>query len=240
MGMFSYCCNGCGHELHEGEAVRIDGRSGVYDGYGGLGEQIKDYDNPPSCWHNACYQKASYIDKKANKPSKHAENQGFGPACLEFLPDYDPSVSIQYMVYFEVWDEDKGSDIIHLCQDNGKYLLLSENEYEKAYSKFNRSTWQDWELSNSVSEMTEEEKTRSYQDRRDFVESKIGMKRPERIAAKFESLEQALGIANNFLPECDFYLIITGKQARIEGAVYMRRKYKDSDQVKYKIGEDRK
>jgi hypothetical protein len=238
MGMFSYCCNGCGHELHEGEAVRIDGFSGLYDGYGGIGEHISDYNNPPSCWHQACYQKAPYMEKKANKPSAHADNQGFGPGCLEFLPDFDPEASNEYMVHFEIWDEIKGSDILHLCQDSQKFMLLSENDYETEYSRFNQSKESaEWfESLHSMPSMSEEEKTKFYQKRCDYVESKIGMKRPERVAVRFSNLEDSLEAANALLPKCNFYLIVRGIQGKIGGAVYVRKKYGDTDQVEYEIG----
>ncbi len=233
--MYSYCCNGCGHELHQEELVRLDGATGIYDGYGGIG--IFGENHATCCWHEACYQKASFMEKKANKRSAHADNQGFGPACLEFLPNFEPSKAIEYSVYFETYDEAKGSDIIHLCKA-GEYLLLSENDYEAAYSEFNRKQASDAWFSalGSVSTMSHEDKNAFYQQRVEYVESQIGMKNPNRIAATFTSLEQALEITNNFLPDGNWYLIVSGKQGKIQGAVYIRRKYDDDDNVEYQIG----
>jgi len=49
MGMFSWCCKGCGYELIHGETVRLNGQKQVYDGYGGLADI--DFDDV-SAWHD--------------------------------------------------------------------------------------------------------------------------------------------------------------------------------------------
>ena len=87
MGMFSWCCKGCGQELHEGELVRLNGSKGIYDGYGNAGGySYEDSEVEPYAWHEACYQKATDKQKLDETPSKNAPNQGFGRARIEFAP----------------------------------------------------------------------------------------------------------------------------------------------------------
>jgi hypothetical protein len=84
MGMFSWCCKGCGDELAEPEKVRIAGFNGVYDGYGVVsgddgGEFDTQGENFPA-WHQRCYNQATPEQKLDESPSLDAPNQGFGQA----------------------------------------------------------------------------------------------------------------------------------------------------------------
>ena len=79
MGMFSWCCKGCGHEIHEGELVRMNGCVGIYDGYGRAGGfDYQGASGEPSCWHECCYKNATTEQKLDDSSSKYASNQGFG------------------------------------------------------------------------------------------------------------------------------------------------------------------
>ena len=82
MGMFTWCCKGCGDELIMDEKVRIAGISGTYDGYGRVNEEDGgEYDTQGEdrpCWHQRCYDQASDKEKLDDTPSKYGDNQGFG------------------------------------------------------------------------------------------------------------------------------------------------------------------
>lgn len=106
MGMSSYCCKGCGHELKEGELVRLNGCVGDYDGYGRAGGFDHLEGGTPIAWHNRCYVGASVEDKLDETPSKHASNQGFGFAALENVDGYDSQAKTTYqaVVYVDHYD----------------------------------------------------------------------------------------------------------------------------------------
>ena len=82
MGMFSWCCKGCGEEICQGEFARLNGRKQVYGGYGD-----GDHDEYVA-WHQRCYGAATKEQKLDDNPSKRAKNQGMGAARLRFLEGY--------------------------------------------------------------------------------------------------------------------------------------------------------
>ena len=92
MGMFSWECKGCGHEMHGGELVRMNGHVCEYDGYG------NGHNDEPICWHEICFQRANEGYKRCKIPSKHGNNQGFGMRALEFMEGYDPDAKTLYTV----------------------------------------------------------------------------------------------------------------------------------------------
>lgn len=107
MGMFSFICKGCNHEIKQGEYVRLNGCIGTYDGYGRAGGyQYSDSNKEPSAWHNRCYNKAPDQQKLNEEPSKHAPNQGFGIACLENQENYEPEAKTIYqpIIYVDHYD----------------------------------------------------------------------------------------------------------------------------------------
>lgn len=109
--MFSWVCKGCGHELVQGELVRLNGQEQLYDGYGGSAASVCDYN--PSAWHNRCYLKAILDANLDETPSNSAPNQGFGEPKLEFLPGFKDNDVIKYTVTVNCWyqiGEDKYAD----------------------------------------------------------------------------------------------------------------------------------
>jgi hypothetical protein len=117
MGMFSWCCKGCGQELVAGELCRLDGCKGEYDGYGRCGNFDYDCGTAPAAWHQTCYQKATPEQKLDETPSPHAPNQGFGPAHLEFVPGYDPQAETKYIVTYETWKSLYIDEILETWED---------------------------------------------------------------------------------------------------------------------------
>ena len=105
MGMFSWCCKGCGHELVTSEYVRLNGCKGTYDGYGGCSggfDWSKSGGGSPVCWHEACYHKAPAEARLDESGSRHAGNQGFGNAALAFLKGFDENKEILFKPVIDV------------------------------------------------------------------------------------------------------------------------------------------
>lgn len=241
MGMFSWKCKGCGHELIERESVRLNGQVQEYDGYGGSAannlllnayfHRLGDYD--PSAWHNRCYKKASRPHQLEESASSHAPNQGFGPSKLEFLSGYDETVSVDEFTvvvngYYSSDNGDSRQFDYHLT-NNGK--LEDQREYYQRYEaaaevhEFDYDAWK---------EMSDAEKEAQHQQRKVELETALGSAMPQTNAKAFASLQEAIDAVDAVLPELpaelngEYDLTIYGKQGNIEGAVYQRsvsRKY---------------
>lgn len=239
MGMFSWCCKGCGHELKEDEYVRMNGCKGVYDGYGRNtgGFDYHEADSEPACWHELCYQQATPELKLDETASRHARNQGFGHAALEFLRGYDPKAVYKYSIYIEIYYDNPDSFEQHRCyivKQGNSYVLQNQDCYEKLYSDANANA-EEWYLS-LPKDISHEELERQSLAQQVMIEEKIGMQSPVRNSHVFESFDEALLVAHQLLPNGNCYLCIFGESAGIEGAVYVFERYKDNEKVTYQIG----
>jgi len=209
MGMFSWCCKGCGHELHEGELVRLNGCEGQYDGYGGVGGRSGssreydygsgsgscDFELYPSAWHVRCYNAATDKEKLDDSPSKHASNQGFGLACLENLQEYDAQDELGFKAVVRVEKHDEESnhkEMWHVVDGE----LKDQEKYERLYSKVNGDDNGERSIAKHIWDKAEEvwPDREQYQklasEARDFIENHIGMKSPERCSQSFDNFEE--------------------------------------------------
>lgn len=240
MGMFSFCCKGCGHELHEQELVRMNGCVGEYDGYGCAGGyNYGDSRNEPSCWHEACYKKATPDQKLDESPSRHAANQGFGPSCLEFMEGFDPKTETTFSILFDLTIEKDGKFVdeeAYVLEHGTSFRLESQNKYDALYAAVNTDEEADEWYMNLPPDISMEDLEKVSLERMNDIEAKIGMKNPKRNAAKFDSFEKAVEIALLLRPEGDYYLSITGQQGILLGTVYVRQRYKGVDKIEYEIG----
>ena len=96
--MFSFRCLGCDTDLREGELVRIDGQRQVYDGYGG---SAADPGQPGPCWHEFCYLRIPFAEKR-DDDSPPCREQGFGYNRIQFLPGYDEDAPMTYFAFMDV------------------------------------------------------------------------------------------------------------------------------------------
>lgn len=219
MGMFSYVCKGCGQELIEGELVRLNGCKGTYDGYGGAGG-FEDDTGSVAAWHERCYKKATQQQRDDESPSKSAKNQGFGPAHLEFLPDFNPDNKTTYFVQL------RGRTVADM-QSQVKYresmLLLTTRGWADAH------VWEE----NHASETEDGPRPAGFEDVED----------PHDIYRMFESLDEAIsaGMARATAHDPDeFTLYVFGGQTVPEledfaqGIVY---EYERKEIVKFSYGE---
>ena len=219
MGMFSWECKGCKHELKEGEYVRLNGSIGTYDGYGRAGgfEYSGSYEEP-SAWHVRCYNNASVEDRLSDEPSEHAPNQGFGFAALENLKGYDPNaetkfIAVIYVIYVDHYDgEAEKTTKQQWYVVNG--VLADEHHYEALY-----------EAANGEGGITEE----MWKSRPSKVEDHIGMKRPSSNSEYNESFEETKRIVESLIPslpnpDWGYELAIFGKQGKIQGLCYQYNK----------------
>jgi len=225
MGMFSWCCKGCGNELSRGEYVRLNGCKGEYDGYGGNSggfnySSCSVDSNDPLAWHDLCYRSASSDDKLDETPSKHAKNQGFGPAKLKFIEGYNENNPTTYTVvlYSGINEWQFFYTNLEKLQDQNSYEKKYEIEVEKL--DFN---YEKWDL------LSEEEKKKVYIEERKKIEAIIGYPMPSENEKVFNSIEEAVSavdlVLSRDLPvECNgcYDLIIFGHQGDIEGSVYER------------------
>ena len=215
MGMFSWCCKGCGHELHEGELVRLNGCEGQYDGYGGAGgfDYGSGSGSDPSAWHVRCYNAATDKEKLDDSPSKHASNQGFGLACLENLQEYDAQDELSFKAVVRVDSYDSKTNRTYKEE---WYVvdeeLMNQMEYERLYSKANGGEGDEISYgtkmdicvrSESVAKHIWDKAEEVWNDRndreqyeklvyeaRDFIENHIGMKSPKRCSQSFDNFEE--------------------------------------------------
>jgi len=228
MGMFSWKCKGCGHELIERELVRLNGQVQEYDGYGGSAANNGDYD--PSAWHNRCYKKASRPHQLDESTSGHAPNQGFGPAKLEFLSGYDETLPIDEFVVVVnagVYEEGESLQFDFYYTNNGKLEDQREyrQRYEKAGEQINAQVEFDYDAWKNMSHAEKEISAKAHQAK---IEEILGSAMPERNAKKFSSLQEAIDAIDVLLPSLpaqlggEYDLTIFGKQGKIEGSVYER------------------
>ena len=240
MGMFSFVCKGCGHELKEGEYVRLNGCVGTYDGYGGAGGF--DYSGSykePSAWHIRCYNNASNEDKLNDDPSEHASNQGFGAACLENREHYDPEAKTVFQATIFVDHHDWKNELTIKQQwyvVDG--VLVDQERYESLYELANSITDKmcdelpdDWHSTTS-----DEDRRAFYQKVQETVENHIGMKRPCTNAQWFDDFEEAKRTVESLIPslsnpEWGYSLMIYGKQEKAEGLYYQYNKTPNWDTV---------
>lgn len=218
MGMFSWKCKGCRNELKQRELVRMNGCVGEYSGYGSAGgfEYSGSYDEP-SCWHVLCYNKANVEEKLDDSSSEYAPNQGFGIEALEFLPGFDPDVTIEnFVVSFDTY-EDGERQILYITP-NG---LLDELVWEKIHEKASEKYRSENDYPESLSSMTDQE-IKVWSDK--VIKARIeeaGGDLPSRLAIRFNSLQDALDEAAKFESSlCDYSLIVMAEQNKLHGCIY--------------------
>ena len=234
MGMFSWCCKGCGHELVTSEYVRLNGCKGTYDGYGGCSGGF-DWSNSggesPFCWHEACYQKAPAEARLDESGSRHAGNQGFGNAALAFLKGFDESKVIIFKSVIDVSHYDRETKEIkrwefYVVKTDSGYELQDYNAWRSSYDSYQDTFWDslpvDW-----MKKTSEEEQNRVFAERSEFVQNAIGMKSPKICAAVFDSFAEAKRTVESLLeslpnPEYGFSLCIFGTQGVLEGLYFQR------------------
>lgn len=241
MGMFSFVCKGCGHELKQGEYVRLNGSVGTYDGYGRAGgfEYSGSY-QAPSCWHMRCYNNATVEQKLNDDPSQHAPNQGFGAACLENLEHYDPEAKtvFQAVIFVDNYDfkAEKTTRQQWYVVDG---VLVDEYHYEKLYEAANGKggiTEKMFDERPVYSTTSDDEQQAFYQKIEEMVENHIGMKRPRTNAKWFDDFKETKRIVEALIPslpnpDWGYELAIYGKQDKAEGLYYKYNKIPNTDSV---------
>ena len=246
MGMFSFCCKGCDHELKRNEFVRMNGCKGEYDGYGrnnGGFDFDNCHDDQPICWHEVCYQKATNDQKLDETPSKYAPNQGFGYEALEFLKGYDPCVETTYNVRADrtIHEGDNWvqETLLLVKTDNGfafQDYALYERLYQEACDTPEEQAWYDSLPKDWYNSFTEEQQEKVFTERRIVIEAKIGMKNPEREVHTFDTYEEAVFVAKSLMPKGNCSLVVLGVQGKLTGAVYESYTEGDKNKVRYEIG----
>jgi hypothetical protein len=241
MGMFSWKCKGCGHELKEGEYVRLNGCVGEYDGYGRAGGFSYD-DEEPSCWHVRCYKNASDQEKLDDSPSRYAPNQGFGCACLENKKNYEPEAktTFQPVIFVDHYDDraEKTTKQQWYVVDG---VLVDQYHYEALYEAANGEGGITEKIYDEQSDdwyktTSDEEKNAFYQKIEEMVENHIGMKRPRTNAKWFDDFEEAKRTVEVLIPslpnpDWGYELAIYGKQEKAEGLYYKYNKTPKWDAV---------
>lgn len=220
MGMFSWKCKGCGHELKSNELVRMNACVGEYSGYGSAGgfEYSSSY-NEPSCWHVLCYNKASVEEKLSDISSKHAPNQGFGIQALEFLLGFDPDGVIEnYIPHFDTY-KDENRQILYITP-NG---LLDELTWEKIHEEVAEKYWEEHDFPDDVFSSWSKQEKDDWSDK--IIKARIeaaGGDLPSRSAMKFNSLQGTLDNAAQFESPSlgDYTLIVMASQNKLHGCVY--------------------
>jgi len=219
MGMFSWKCKGCGHELKTKELVRMNACVGEYSGYGSAGgfEYSGSY-NEPSCWHVLCYNKASVEEKLSDSSSEYAPHQGFGIEALEFLRGFDPDGVIEnYIPHFDTYRDEK-RQILYITP-NG---LLDELTWENIHEAIAEKYWNEHKFPEDFSSWSEQEKE-ALSDK--IMKARIeeaGGDLPSRSAIKYNSLQEALDGAAQFESPSmgDYSLIVLANQNKLHGLVY--------------------
>lgn len=247
MGMFSWCCKGCGHEIHEGELVRMNGCVGIYDGYGRAGGfDYQGASGEPSCWHEYCYKNATTEQKLDDSSSKHASNQGFGAELLFAKEGYDPQdeICFEAMVKVDSYDSETNrtyKEAWYVVDEE----LMNQMEYERLYSKANGG--EDDEISygtkmdicvrsESVAKHIWDKAEEVWDDReqyeklvyeaRDLIENHIGMKSPERCSQSFDNFEELKLLVERQVsklpnPDYGYEIYITAKtSSNVRGLYY--------------------
>jgi hypothetical protein len=219
MGMFSWLCKGCGHELKTNELVRMNACVGEYSGYGSAGgfEYSGSY-NEPSCWHVLCYNKASVEEKLSDSSSEYAPNQGFGIEALEFLRGFDPNIAVEnYIPHFDTY-KDEERQFLYITPDG----LLDEIVWEKIHEEVGEKYWSENEFPKDYDLWDDQQKS-DYSNQ--ILKSRIeiaGGDLPSRRAIKYNSLQEALDAAAQFESPSmgDYSLIVLADQNKLHGLVY--------------------
>jgi hypothetical protein len=225
VGMFSWCCKGCEHELCVGEYVRLGMHKEEYDGYGGSYEV--DYE--PVAWHQACYEAASTEEKLDETPSKPAPNQGFGSAKLAFKEGYDPKAPTTYtaVVYGSHSDRatKKYTRYQFLLTPNG---LEDEIAYDAGLEAFAEQYYKDNPPPEGVYKRPLEEMNAYFEKHHAIIVAQYGSS-PESRQLTFSTIEDCIKMVEEaietFLPAVltgVYTLTIFGTQGEITGAVYVR------------------
>lgn len=224
MGMFSYNCKGCGHELVTHEDVRLNGMRQLYDGYGGSASNAECYD--PVAWHQRCYEHATDKQKLDETPSKHARNQGFGPSKLEFRRDYNPAAETKYYPvvtgYFSNEDMTNNQRYTFYLTNSGK--LEDFEAHNKKWQSMLDTKYQ--AIEKAVAGGMPEEEYDAFSEQLDKgIEAEIG-KSPDQDIKMFDSMEAAIVAADALLgelPSClggVYELTVYGRQSvpNLDGA----------------------
>lgn len=240
MGMFSWACKGCGHDLKMDELVRMNGRKGAYDGYGGNGGfDWKDtyFDSEPACWHERCYRNATKEERADKTPSENAENQGFGFPALAFLPGYNERRKTTHNCVVYVREGDKRYEY-HLVKSGDGFGLQDQEAYDAAWEGYS-----DYEFPENYDDMTTAEREAFMCGIKDKFEQSTGLKSPKEHAVRFESLEEAKNAILPFLFLMqNYHLVIFGSQGKIQGQCYSRERWRSGengtfdDSVEYEHG----
>ena len=228
MGMFSWLCKGCGHELNKGEWVKVDGRRQVYDGYGGSAAEYGD----AIAWHCRCYDLAPVEEKLAETMSPSAPDQGMGFAKLEFMQGYDPSAPTTYsaIVYCRYFDVEKRLSYewqLHLTdkglEDEKDYQRRLETVFETISAERPEDWWKD------ILKKPQEELEALNAETSREAERRMGGPSPYRRTLQFSSIDECLAAVDRLIPsglpedvEGVYHLAIFGTQGEIDGVVYER------------------
>lgn len=220
MGMFSWACKGCGHDLKHGELVRMNGCRGLYDGYGGNsgGFDHENCDGEPVCWHERCYKRANTAERDDDTPSESASNQGFGYPALEFRKGYDEKAETTYKVVISTTTgtyPDLKRHEWHPVREGSGLVLRDHEAYKEAWDNFDDGTDPD--------NMTDEELDVWRKGLHERFEATTGMKNPKFNSVAFDSLEEAKKAADLLVREIPEYeLVILGEQGELHGQCYER------------------
>jgi len=235
MGLFSWACKGCGHDLKSGELVRMNGCKGTYDGYGGNSGGF-DHENcagEPVCWHERCYGRANTAERDDDTPSKNASDQGFGWEALEFLKGYKEQAETTYKIQISTRTGTYPDEVrheFHPVKEGDKLVLLDQKAYDE--------TWGNWdsgeEFPDNYFEMTEEEKDARHQRHHARFEAETGLKDPKVNSFSFASLDEAKEAVDHLVRDIkDYHLLILGEQGDLRGQCYERER-----RMKYRRGAD--
>lgn len=236
MGMFSWACKGCGHDLKTDELVRMNGCKGRYDGYGGNsgGFDSENCDGDPVCWHERCYQRANTAQREDDTPSEGASNQGFGYPALEFLKGYKDAAETTYEIVVSNWAgvyPDVKRCMFYAVREGEDLVLRDHNAYQEVWDN-----WDDGEeFPKNWDEMTDEEHEARLQRLRERFEKETGLKNPKLNSVRFLSLEEAKKAADLIVKDIPHYhLVILGRQGELEGQCYERERHEKRRRVEDK------
>ena len=224
MGMFSWACKGCGHDLKADELVRMNGCKGRYDGYGGNsgGFDHENCDDDPVCWHERCYQRANTAQRDDEAPSDNASNQGFGHPALEFLKGYKDAAETTYEIVVSNW-ADQQRCTFYAIREGEDIVLRDHNAYQEVWDN-----WDDGEeFPENWDEMTDEEHEARLKRLRERFEKETGLKNPKLNSVRFAFLEEAKKAADLLVKDIpEYFLVILGRQGELEGQCYERERHK--------------
>lgn len=221
MGMFSWACKGCGHDLKIGELVRMNGCKGLYDGYGGNsgGFNWEGAEGEPVCWHERCYQRANTAQRDDETPSDNASNQGFGHPALEFLKGYKEDAETTYKVVIHTRTGTQPSlKQFHPVWQGGELVLLDHEAYRKAWDSYDDGADPDG--------MTDEELEAWRKGLHERFEAQTGLKNPKLNSVAFASFKEAKKAADHLTKDIqEYHLVILGRQGDLEGQCYERERH---------------